>query len=123
MPPQTYTNTLRLGKTPVTEGASYRISANPDGHTPEEISVDPATGGVTRMNYLDPASLAFTPQISSNEVWRSSDGGLTWDQVAGGTPLHRARRSRIGGAGKRRGRQTLRDRRSHDGRSGKRRTG
>ena len=26
-----------------------------------------------------------TPQISSNEVWRSSDGGLTWDQAAGGT--------------------------------------
>ena len=46
---QTYTNnTLSLGTTPVTAGAaSYRISANPGSHTPEEISVNPDTGEVT----------------------------------------------------------------------------
>ena len=43
-------------------------------------------GGVTRKLFvsLTPGTPS-TPQISSNEVWRSSDGGLTWDQVAGGT--------------------------------------
>ena len=147
--PQTYTNTLRLGTTPVTTGAAYRISANPGGHTPEEISVNERTGEVTftkalydKMTPSDltqptgpparitieaayqgkTASYDFTvtdhfrprgdhtsvvlgndiyviggriqqfvgmppgrgpdqPEINSNEVWRSSDKGLTWDQV------------------------------------------
>ena len=137
--PQTYTNTLRLGTTPVTAGAVYRISANPGGHTPEEISVDAATGEVTFTKALydkmTPSDLTqppgppavitieatyqgktasytftvtdhFSPRRDyasavlsgdlyviggrtaggrSNEVWRSADGGLTWDQVAAGT--------------------------------------
>ena len=43
-------------------------------------------GGVTEKLFvsLTPGTPS-TPQISSNEVWRSSDGGFTWDQVAGGT--------------------------------------
>ena len=147
--PQTYTNTLSLGTTPVTAGASYRISANPGGRTPEEISVDPATGEVTFTKALydkmtpsdltqptgppaliiieaayqdQKASYTFTvtdhfskrslhtsvvmendiyviggvlrnsgvsggrviSEKRSDEVWRSSDGGLTWDQAASG---------------------------------------
>ena len=152
--PQTYTNTLLNNGSPVTAGASYRISANPGGHTPEEISVNESTGevtftkalydkmtpsdltrptgppavitieatyqgktksydftvtdhfrprrnhssvaagtdiyvigGVTRMNSFvlgsSGAILESTPRISSNDVWRSSDGGRTWDQAAG----------------------------------------
>ena len=42
-------------------------------------------GGFTRIGFLDRSSFALTPQISSNEVWLSSDGGLTWDQAAGAT--------------------------------------
>ena len=155
--PQTYTNTLSLGTTPVTTGASYRISANPGSHGSEEISVDPATGEVTftRALYdnMTPSDLTqptgppavitieaayqgrkasytftvtdhFRPRsyhssvvrgndiyviggetqdyipplgpgpprqlsISSDEVWRSSDGGLTWDQVAETDPAKR----------------------------------
>ena len=150
--PQSFTNTLLNNGTPVTSGAAYRISANPGGHTPEEISVNESTGEVTftkalydKMTPSDltqptgpparitieatyqgkTASYAFTvtdhfsprdlhtsvvmggdlyviggvtqkfvgatrtitgkPEISSNEVWRSSDGGLTWDQAAGST--------------------------------------
>ena len=30
----------------------------------------------------DTSTTPPTPEIKSNEVWRSSDGGLTWDQVA-----------------------------------------
>ena len=45
--PPTYTNTLLNNGTAVISGAAYRISANPGGHTPEEISVDPATGELT----------------------------------------------------------------------------
>ena len=43
-------------------------------------------GGVTRKLFtsLTPGTPS-TPQISSNEVWRSTDGGLTWDQAAGST--------------------------------------
>ena len=44
---QSFTNTLRLGTTRVTAGAVYSISANPGGHTPEEISVNERTGEVT----------------------------------------------------------------------------
>ena len=43
-------------------------------------------GGVTQKLFISlTPGTPSTPQISSNEVWRSSDGGLTWDQVAGGT--------------------------------------
>ena len=43
-------------------------------------------GGVTQKLFVSLTSgTPSTPQISSNEVWRSSDGGLTWDQVAGST--------------------------------------
>ena len=42
-------------------------------------------GGVTQKFVAATGSIPVKPQISSNEVWRSSDGGLTWDQVAGGT--------------------------------------
>ena len=44
---QSFTNTLLNNGAPVTSGASYRISANSGGYTPEEISVDPATGEIT----------------------------------------------------------------------------
>ena len=58
-----------------------------DNHTSVVMENDIyVIGGVTQKFFtsLDP-SIPSTPQISSNEVWRSSDGGLTWDQVAGGT--------------------------------------
>ena len=42
-------------------------------------------GGVTQKVFISLDPGASRPQISSSEVWRSSDGGLTWDQVAGGT--------------------------------------
>ena len=42
-------------------------------------------GGVTQKFVAATGSIPVKPQISSNEVWRSSDGGLTWDQAAGGT--------------------------------------
>ena len=42
-------------------------------------------GGVTQRFVSATGSIPGKPQISSNEVWRSSDGGLTWDQAAGGT--------------------------------------
>ena len=41
-------------------------------------------GGVTQK-FFRIIGGSITPQISSDEVWRSSDDGLTWDQVAGGT--------------------------------------
>ena len=44
-------------------------------------------GGVTQK-FVSASPTLGTPgqsEISSNEVWRSSDGGLTWDQVAGST--------------------------------------
>ena len=60
--PQTFTNTLLNNGTPVTAGAAYRISANPGGHTPEEIRVNEGTGEVTftkelydKMTPSDPA--------------------------------------------------------------------
>ena len=37
-------------------------------------------GGTTQGR--DASATPPTPEINSNEVWRSSDGGLTWDQVA-----------------------------------------
>ena len=58
-----------------------------DSHTSVVLGGDIyVIGGVTQKLFtsLDPTTPS-TPQISSNEVWRSSDGGLTWDQVAGGT--------------------------------------
>ena len=42
-------------------------------------------GGITQKFVGATSSAPGTPEISSNEVWRSSDGGLTWDQVAGST--------------------------------------
>ena len=42
-------------------------------------------GGVTQKFVGATRAAPGKPEISSNEVWRSSDGGLTWDQVAGGT--------------------------------------
>ena len=42
-------------------------------------------GGVTQKFVGATGTIPRKPEISSNEVWRSSDGGLTWDQVAGGT--------------------------------------
>ena len=42
-------------------------------------------GGITRKFASATGSTPSKPQISSNEVWRSPDGGLTWDQVAGST--------------------------------------
>ena len=39
-------------------------------------------GGKTRNFSFSGSTL--TPAIQSNEVWRSGDGGLTWDQAAGG---------------------------------------
>ena len=42
-------------------------------------------GGITRKFVAATGSTPAKPQISSNEVWRSPDGGLTWDQVADGT--------------------------------------
>ena len=148
--PQSFTNTLLNNGAPVTAGASYRISANPGGHTPEEISVDPATGEVTftkalydNMTPLDltqptgpPARVTveatyqgktasydftvtdhFSPRdkhtsvvlgtdiyviagrtrsaslsvssLASNEVWRSPDGGETWDRLEASDPAKR----------------------------------
>ena len=147
---QSFTNTLLNNGTPVTSGAAYKISANPGGHTPEEISVDPATGEVTftkalydKMTPPDltrstgpaaritieathqgrTASFTFTvtdhfsprdnhssvvlgpyiyviggvtqisssgvPQDSDNEVWRSPDGGETWDRLEASDPAKR----------------------------------
>ena len=42
-------------------------------------------GGVTQKFVGGTSTVSGQPEISSNEVWRSSDGGLTWDQVAGST--------------------------------------
>ena len=42
-------------------------------------------GGVTQKFVGATRAAPGKPEISSNEVWRSSDGGLTWDQVAGAT--------------------------------------
>ena len=42
-------------------------------------------GGITRKYVSATGTTPAEPQISSNEVWRSSDEGLTWDQTAGGT--------------------------------------
>ena len=42
-------------------------------------------GGATQKFVASSSGVSGKPEISSNEVWRSSDGGLTWDQVAGGT--------------------------------------
>ena len=42
-------------------------------------------GGDTQKHVAASGGVPSKPQINSNEVWRSSDGGLTWDQVAGST--------------------------------------
>ena len=128
---QTFTNTLRLGTTPVTAGAAYSITEKPAGLT-NQIAVNPTTGEVTfgaaaltKVNTDGPQTVTiqaahqgktasytftvtdhFSPRRyhasavlngdlyviggrtaagRSNQVWRSADGGLTWDQVAAGT--------------------------------------
>ena len=42
-------------------------------------------GGETRSSSTSGSGSSFTviPALQSDEVWRSGDGGLTWDQVAG----------------------------------------
>ena len=74
------------------ETASYAFTVT-DHFSPRDLHASVVLGddiyvigGVTRKVFvsLTPGTPS-TPQISSNEVWRSSDGGLTWDQVAGGT--------------------------------------
>ena len=140
--PQTFTNELRLGTTPVTASVTYAIT-QPPGYT-GPITLDPATGAVsfgrdvydkvTRSRTPErvtvqathqgrTASFTFTvtdhfsprdkhssvvldpyiyviagqtrvpssgvPSLASNEVWRSPDGGETWDRLAASDPAKR----------------------------------
>ena len=59
-----------------------------DNHTSVVMGGDIyVIGGVTQK-FVAASPTLGTPgqsEISSNEVWRSSDGGLTWDQAAGST--------------------------------------
>ena len=41
-------------------------------------------GGLLKDVSVGPSGSAFIPEERSDEVWRSSDGGLTWDQAASG---------------------------------------
>ena len=41
-------------------------------------------GGLLKNVGVGPSGGTFIPQERSDEVWRSSDGGLTWDQAASG---------------------------------------
>ena len=57
-----------------------------DNHTSVVMGGDIyVIGGVTQKLVGATRTIPGKPEISSNEVWRSSDGGLTWDQVAGST--------------------------------------
>ena len=142
--PQTFTNELRLGTTPVTSGVTYAITQPPDYTGPDTITLDPATGAVsfgrevhdkvTRSRTPErvtvqathqgrTASFTFTvtdhfsprrehtsvvsgpdiyviggvtrinssgvTQDSDNEVWRSPDGGETWDRLTPSDPAKR----------------------------------
>ena len=86
--PQTVTiQTAYKGKT-----ASYAFTVT-DHFSPRDLHTSVVMGddiyvigGITRKVFVSLTSgTPSRPQISSNEVWRSSDGGLTWDQAAGGT--------------------------------------
>ena len=93
-PPQTVTvQAAYQGKT-----ASYTFTVTDhfsprDQHSSVVLGDDIYVIGGRRREYNSLAIPASTGTgIQSNEVWRSGDGGLTWDQVAGGTRFA-ARRS------------------------------
>ena len=84
-PPQTVTVQADYqGKT-----ASYTFTVTDhfsprDQHSSVVLGDDIYVIGGRRRNFIF-SSGTGTPAIQSNEIWRSGDGGLTWDQVAGGT--------------------------------------
>ena len=73
------------------ETASYAFTVT-DHFSPRDLHTSVVMGndiyvigGDTQKYVAASGGVPSKPQISSNEVWRSSDGGLTWDQVAGST--------------------------------------